>query len=237
VVAPWLPQIIQTAAHGLKSIYRLRNAMNSFKKAPSDLEPVIYVVDDDQAVRDALVELFLSMKMNSQSFESPSDFLARADTTRAGCIVLDVRMPGLNGLDFQNHLDGSGSKMPIIFMTGYGDIPMTVRAMKAGATDFITKPFSDSIMLDAVENAIRLDGERRKAAAVVDEVHRLTGTLTPREREVMHAVAKGLMNKQIAFELGITEMTVKLHRMSVMKKMEARSIADLVRKVEQIRDV
>lgn len=211
--------------------------MNSIKKAPSDLEPVIYVVDDDEAVRNALVELFLSMKMNSQSFESPSDFLARADTTRAGCIVLDVRMPGLNGLDFQNHLDGSGSKMPIIFMTGYGDIPMTVRAMKAGATDFITKPFSDSIMLDAVENAIRLDGERRRVAAVVDEVHRLTGTLTPREREVMRAVAKGLMNKQIAFELGITEMTVKLHRMSVMKKMEARSVADLVRKVEQIREV
>jgi FixJ family two-component response regulator len=211
--------------------------MNNVKKAPQNSEPVIYVVDDDQAVRDALVELFLSMKMNSQSFESPSDFLARADTSRAGCIVLDVRMPGLNGLDFQNHLDGSGSKMPIIFMTGYGDIPMTVRAMKAGATDFITKPFSDSIMLDAVENAIRVDGERRKAAAVVDEVQRLTGTLTPREREVMHAVAKGLMNKQIAFELGITEMTVKLHRMSVMKKMEARSVADLVRKVEQIRDV
>ena len=210
---------------------------NIRKSSPEPQEPVIYVVDDDQAVRDALVELFLSMKMKAQAFESPSDFLDRADINRPGCIVLDVRMPGLNGLDFQNHLDSSGSKMPIIFMTGYGDIPMTVRAMKAGATDFITKPFNDNIMLDAVESAIRVDRERRRTAAIVDQIHALVQTLTPREREVMYAVAKGLMNKQIAFELGITEMTVKLHRMSVMRKMEVRSVADLVRNVEQIKDL
>lgn len=212
--------------------------MNSASKIAADTsEPIVYIVDDDLGVRDALQELFISMKMKATTFDSPSDFLERADTTRAGCIVLDVRMPGLNGLDFQNHLDAAGSRMPIIFMTGYGDIPMTVRAMKAGAIDFIPKPFSDNVMLAAVENAIRVDGERRKFAAAVGAVQNLVQTLTPREKEVMYEVAKGLMNKQIAFELGITEMTVKLHRMSVMRKMEVRSVADLVRKVEQVREV
>lgn len=209
---------------------------NATKIVQETSDPIVYVVDDDLGVRDALLELFMSMKMKAATFESPSDFLERADIKRAGCIVLDVRMPGLNGLDFQNHLDTAGSKMPIIFMTGYGDIPMTVRAMKAGATDFIPKPFSDNVMLAAVENAIRVDGERRKSAAAIGAVNSLVQTLTPREKEVMFEVAKGLMNKQIAFELGITEMTVKLHRMSVMRKMEVRSVADLVRKVEQIRE-
>jgi FixJ family two-component response regulator len=195
---------------------------------------IVYVVDDDISMRESLVDLFQSMKIETSSFESAADFLGRADLGRAGCILLDVRLPGVSGLDFQDQLERMGSKMPIIFMTGFGDIPMSVRAMKAGAVDFLTKPFRDQDILDAVAAAIEKDAVRRRESAASEAVASLVETLTPREREVMAAVAKGLMNKQIAYDLGITEITVKLHRGNVMRKMQVRSVADLVRKVEMM---
>ncbi|MGF9694112.1 response regulator transcription factor [Rhizobium sp. 0TCS1.26] len=201
-------------------------------RKPAATGPVVYVVDDDQSMREALTDLFSSMKMEVMPFESAQAFLDKADLGRPGCILLDVRLPGLSGLDFQNHLERTGNKMPIIFMTGFGDIPMTVRAMKAGAVDFLSKPFREQDILDAVSVALERDARNRQDRAASDAVAVLAATLTPREREVMGAVVKGLMNKQIAFALGISEITVKLHRGNVMRKMEARSVADLVRKVE-----
>jgi FixJ family two-component response regulator len=143
-------------------------------------------------------------------------------------------MPGGTGLDVQSHLISTGSQMPVIFLTAHADVPASVRAMKAGATDFLTKPFVNQDLLDAVDHAIRLDDERRKMKAEQDRICTLVGTLTPREQEVMFGVVSGLMNKQVAYQLGISEMTVKLHRMSVMRKMQSRSLADLVRKVERL---
>jgi FixJ family two-component response regulator len=194
--------------------------------------PVVYIVDDDQSMREALADLFQSMKIAANAFETTQAFLDGADLDRPGCILLDVRLPGLSGLDFQGHLERIGNSMPIIFMTGFGDIPMSVRAMKAGAVDFLTKPFREQDILDAVTVALEKDSRRRLESAASDAVAALAETLTPREREVMAAVVKGLMNKQIAFDLGISEITVKLHRGNVMRKMEARSVADLVRKAE-----
>ncbi|CAN7582080.1 response regulator transcription factor [Rhizobium sp. LjRoot30] len=200
--------------------------------ATNPSEPIVYVIDDDPSIREALVDLFLSMKIATSAFADTRSFLDSADTNRAGCILLDVRLPGLSGLDFQGQLEQAGSRMPIIFMTGFGDIPMSVRAMKAGAVDFLTKPFRDQDILDAVTIALDKDAQRRQENAAHDAVVKLAGSLTPREREVMTAVVAGLMNKQIAFNLGISEITVKLHRGNVMRKMEARSVADLVRKAE-----
>lgn len=201
-------------------------------KAPANDTPVVYIVDDDPSIREALVDLFLSTRTDATSFESAQDLLDNADLKRPGCILLDVRLPGANGLDFQLHLEKLGNQMPIIFMTGHGDIPMSVRAMKAGAVDFLAKPFRDQDILDAVAAAFQKDREVRLQSAANDAVAKLASTLTPREHEVMAAVVKGLMNKQIAFSLGISEITVKLHRGNVMRKMEARSVADLVRKAE-----
>lgn len=209
--------------------------MNDAKKsakAPANNTPVVYIVDDDPSIREALVDLFLSTRTDATSFESAQDLLDNADLKRPGCILLDVRLPGANGLDFQLHLEKLGNQMPIIFMTGHGDIPMSVRAMKAGAVDFLAKPFRDQDILDAVAAAFQKDREVRLQSAANDAVTKLASTLTPREHEVMAAVVKGLMNKQIAFNLGISEITVKLHRGNVMRKMEARSVADLVRKAE-----
>ncbi|MBP1844181.1 FixJ family two-component response regulator [Rhizobium petrolearium] len=209
--------------------------MNDAKKsakAPANDTPVVYIVDDDPSIREALVDLFLSTRTDATSFESAQDLLDNADLKRPGCILLDVRLPGANGLDFQLHLEKLGNQMPIIFMTGHGDIPMSVRAMKAGAVDFLAKPFRDQDILDAVAAAFKKDREVRLQSAANDAVAKLASTLTPREHEVMAAVVKGLMNKQIAFNLGISEITVKLHRGNVMRKMEARSVADLVRKAE-----
>lgn len=202
--------------------------------ATNPSEPIVYVIDDDPSIREALVDLFLSMKIATSAFADTRSFLEGADLTRAGCILLDVRLPGLSGLDFQGQLEQTGSRMPIIFMTGFGDIPMSVRAMKAGAVDFLTKPFRDQDILDAVTIALDKDALRRQENAAHDAVVKLAGSLTPREREVMAAVVAGLMNKQIAFNLGISEITVKLHRGNVMRKMEARSVADLVRKAEML---
>lgn len=193
---------------------------------------VVYIVDDDPSIREALVDLFLSVRTDAKAFESAQQLLDTADLERPGCILLDVRLPGGNGLDLQAHLEKLGNRMPIIFMTGHGDIPMTVRAMKAGAVDFLAKPFRDQDILDAVSLALQRDREQREQSAANGAVADLAKTLTRREHEVMAAVVKGLMNKQIAFNLGISEITVKLHRGNVMRKMEARSVADLVRKAE-----
>ncbi|MBW6424306.1 response regulator transcription factor [Rhizobium sp. XQZ8] len=194
--------------------------------------PIVYILDDDESMREALTDLLQSMQIASIAFETTQAFLESFDRDRPGCILLDVRLPGMSGLDFQGHLDRIGSHMPIIFMTGFGDIPMSVRAMKAGAVDFLTKPFRDQDLLDAVTVALDRDAKRRRENAASDAVASLAATLTPREREVMAAVVEGLMNKQIAFNLGISEITVKLHRGNVMRKMDARSVADLVRKSE-----
>lgn len=208
------------------------NDARKLAKTTSNNTPVVYVVDDDPSIREALVDLFLSIRTQAQAFESAQDFLDNADLKRPGCILLDVRLPGANGLDFQLHLERLGNQMPIIFMTGHGDIPMTVRAMKAGAVDFLSKPFRDQDILDAVSVAFQKDRDLRQQSAASGAVTELAKTLTRREHEVMTAVVQGLMNKQIAFNLGISEITVKLHRGNVMRKMEARSVADLVRKAE-----
>lgn len=194
--------------------------------------PVVFIVDDDQSMREALTDLFHSMQFDAEAFDSAAALLQTANFNRPGCILLDVRLPGVSGLDLQTQLERIGSKMPIIFMTGFGDIPMSVRAMKAGAVDFLTKPFKDQDILDAVATAMERDAARRLQSVQSEAVVLLAGNLTPREREVMQAVVKGLMNKQIAHELGISEVTVKLHRGNVMRKMEVRSVAELVRKAE-----
>ncbi|WP_276122520.1 response regulator transcription factor [Pararhizobium qamdonense] len=209
----------------------MNDARKSAKTTSNDT-PVVYVVDDDPSIREALVDLFLSVRTEALAFESAQDLLYNADLKRPGCILLDVRLPGANGLDFQLHLEKLGNRMPIIFMTGHGDIPMTVRAMKAGAVDFLAKPFRDQDILDAVAVAFQKDRDLRQQSAANGAVTELAKSLTRREHEVMTAVVQGLMNKQIAFNLGISEITVKLHRGNVMRKMEARSVADLVRKAE-----
>jgi Response regulator len=195
-------------------------------------EPLVLVVDDDEHIREALCDLLRSVGIDALCFASSQEFLGASLPDRPGCLVLDVRLPGLSGLDFQRHLANQGNPMPIVFMTGFGDIPMSVRAMKAGASDFLTKPFRDQDMLDAVAGAIEKDRVRRRSRVAAEDAASQAATLTPREREVMGAVVKGLMNKQIAAELGISEVTVKLHRGNVMRKMQVRSVADLVRKVE-----
>jgi FixJ family two-component response regulator len=194
--------------------------------------PLVIVVDDDPSIREALVDLFRSVGTQALAFASTAELMAAKLPDRPGCMVLDVRLPGGSGLDLQNHLASTGNRRPVIFMTGHGDIPMTVRAMKAGAVDFLTKPFRDQDMLDAAAAAIEKDRLRRREEGALQEVASLAATLTAREREVMAAVVRGLMNKQIAGELGITEITVKLHRGNVMRKLDARSVADLVRKAE-----
>ncbi|MGZ2506033.1 response regulator transcription factor [Rhizobium leguminosarum] len=210
--------------------------MPDIHSRPKD-KPIVFIVDDDPSMREALIDLFLSMNFDAQAFESAAVFLAEANFNRHGCILLDVRLPGVSGLDFQGQLERIGNKMPIVFMTGFGDIPMSVRAMKAGAVDFLTKPFKDQDILDAVATAIERDMVRRQKNAQSDAVSSLAQNLTPRELEVMDCVVRGLMNKQIAFELGISEVTVKLHRGNVMRKMEARTVVDLVKKAEIVAGV
>lgn len=204
------------------------------KQAKEPPQLVVFIVDDDVSMREALTDLFRSMKFDAEAFDSATAFLEKANLNRPGCLLLDVRLPGISGLDFQMQLERVGNRMPIIFMTGFGDIPMSVRAMKAGAVDFLTKPFKEQDILDAVAAAMERDASRRRESAQNEAVSSLAEQLTPREREVMSAVVRGLMNKQIAYELGISEVTVKLHRGNVMRKMEARSVADLVRKAELI---
>ncbi len=199
--------------------------------APSDA-PCIYVVDDDQSVREALGGLFRSVGYRVQLFGSTAEFMKVQPVNTSRCLVLDVRLPGVSGLELQNHLNREEIHIPIIFMTGHGDIPMSVRAMKAGAIDFLSKPFRDQDMLDAVAHALDTDRKRRYADQSVSAVRAAFESLTAREREVMQLVTSGLMNKQVAGQLDLSEITVKIHRGNVMKKMAAQSLADLVRMAE-----
>lgn len=196
--------------------------------------PTVFVVDDDPSIRDALDSLFRSVGLLVEAFGSAADLQQRHLTDVPGCLVLDVRLPGVSGLDFQNHLARLNVTLPIVFMTGHGDIPMSVRAMKAGAVDFLAKPFRDQDMLDAVMAAIDRDAKRRSELAAIGDLKALYETLSAREREVMGHVTAGLMNKQIAGIIGLSEITVKIHRGHVMRKMHARSLADLVRKAETL---
>ncbi|MBW8840727.1 MAG: response regulator transcription factor [Sphingomonadales bacterium] len=191
--------------------------------------PLVVIVDDDAAVRTSIEELMLSVGIDAASFGSTRELLEANLPERPGCLVLDVRMPGSSGLDLQQHFAAIGNLKPIVFLTGHGDIPMTVQAMKAGAVDFLTKPFRDQSLLDAVAMGIERDVAQRADARLVKEYADRHDTLTPRERQFFHLVAQGRLNKQVAFELGITEVTVKLHRSSVMKKMEVSTIGELIR--------
>jgi FixJ family two-component response regulator len=197
-------------------------------------EPLVFIVEDDESMRRALSNLFQSVGLEVEMFGSASEMLQARLPDVASCLVLDVRLPGLSGLDFQAELAKANILIPIIFMTGHGDIPMTVRAMKGGAVDFLTKPFRDQDMLDAVTVAIERDRKRREAGKIVANLQTHFETLTPREREILALVSSGLMNKQIAAELGLAEITVKIHRGHIMRKMGAKSLADLVRKAETL---
>jgi FixJ family two-component response regulator len=195
-------------------------------------EQIVFVVDDDESMRVALTYLFRSMNLQVEVFSTATALLESKLPNIASCLVLDIRLPGVNGLEFQDVLAKAGIHIPIVFMTGHGDIPMSVKAMKAGAVDFLPKPFRDQDMLDAVIRALEQDRKRRDGETAVSQLRHLFETLTPREREVLALVISGLMNKQIAHRLEVSEITVKIHRGHVMKKMEASSLADLVRMAE-----
>lgn len=212
---------------------QIRRTPSSASQRNGD-QPLVIIVDDDPAVREALHELMLSAGLQPTSFASTRELLAAGVLEKPGCLILDVRMPGASGLDLQHQLAASGNPKPIIFLTGHGDIPMTVQAMKSGAVDFLTKPVRDQTLLDAVIAAIDRDAEQRARDSVVKQNVERLQTLTPREREILAEVARGRLNKQIAFDLGISEVTVKLHRGNVMRKMQAASIGELIRAWEAL---
>lgn len=190
---------------------------------------MVFVIDDDASVRASLSELLTSVDLPACTFASTLDFMQHCPPDVPSCLILDVRLPGCSGLDFQAHLANSAVQMPVIFITGYGDIPMTVRAMKAGAFEFLTKPFRDQDLLDAVQRGLEQDRERRERQKTIEDIKARFRTLTRRERDVVAGVSAGLMNKQIAGELAIAEITVKVHRGNAMRKIGARSLADLIR--------
>jgi FixJ family two-component response regulator len=197
-------------------------------------DAVVFIIDDDVAVREALHNLLRDVRLQAEVFGSPAEFLASKLPDAASCLVLDIRLPGVGGLDFQAELARANIGIPIIFMTGYADIPMAARAMKAGAVDFLTKPFREQDMLDAVAIAIERDRIRREGVKAASGMRALFETLSPREREVMALVTSGLMNKQVAAKTGLAESTVKIHRGQVMRRMGAKSLADLIKMAEMI---
>ena len=202
----------------------------------SEDQPVVFVIDDSPSVRDALDSLIRSVHLNVQAFGSIEEFLQFKRPDAPGCIVLDVRLPGLSGLDFQREMAKSNIDLSIIFITGHGDVPMSVRAIKAGAIEFLTKPFRDQDLLDAIYLGIERDRSRRQASAIIAVLRGHFASLTARERQVMLQVASGRPNKQIAAELKLSEVTVKVHRRHVMRKMKAKSLADLVRMADKLSD-
>jgi FixJ family two-component response regulator len=194
----------------------------------------VHVIDDDVSPREALGLLFPSLGHDVRTYASVQEFLDAGAHNGLGCILLDVRLPGISGLDFQSRRDGLGVHLPIVLMTGHGDIPMSVRAMKAGAVDFLSKPFRDQDMIDAVTAAIERDRERRAADSATADIRDRHASLSPREKQVMALVAAGKMNKQVAFDLGLSEITIKTYRGAVMQKMAARTFADLVRMADAL---
>ena len=197
-------------------------------------DSIVYVVDDDSSVREAIKSLIRSVGLRVETFGTAQEFLKSARPDAPGCVVLDVRLPGLSGLDLQRELAANGINLPVIFITGHGDIPMSVRAMKAGALEFLTKPFRDQDLLDAILQALERDLSARQQRSETAELRERFDSLTAREREVMGLVVSGLLNKQIAGELGTSEVTIKIHRSQVMKKMGAGSLAELVRMTEKL---
>lgn len=202
--------------------------MSNFSEVRKDAATV-YVVDDDDGMRRALTLLLSTVGYNTHAYARPSEFLAKLKTDEPGCLVLDIRMPEMSGLELQRQLNRSGCMLPIIFITGHGDVPMAVQAMKAGAFEFIQKPFRDQDLLDQINHALRHDAENRQNVARRADVLRRLETLTPRERQVMNLVVDGGANKVIAIDLGLSERTVEIHRAKVMEKMGARSVAHLVK--------
>jgi len=202
---------------------------------PTSETAVVHVVDDDESMRGALEGLFDTMGLETRTYAAARDFLATNLADKPGCVVIDVRLPDMNGLEFQAQLTQMGIRLPVVVITGYGDISMSVRAMKRGAVDFLSKPFRDQDMLDAVMAAIERDRQRRKIDDDVSQMEQRFGTLSPREQQVMLLVTAGKMNKQIASDLGISEITTKIHRGAAMRKMGARTLADLVRMADIVK--
>ena len=213
----------------------LLHAADGRRESPMSQGPVVFVVDDDPSIRSSLKFLMSSVGLQVEGFESADAFLQRKLPDASSCLILDVRLRGLSGLDFQRELAAKDCHMPIIFITGHGDIPMSVRAMKAGAVEFLTKPFRDQDLLDAVRIALKKDSERREREKEVDDVKVRFDSLTPREQKVISMVVSGRLNKQIADQLGTAENTVKVHRSRAMEKMRAQSVAELVKMIEKLK--
>jgi len=197
--------------------------------------PTVFIVDDDRSMRQAVQDLVESVGLRAESFATGGEFLAKGRTNSPSCLVLDVRLPQMSGLDFQNRLTESGMQIPIIFITAHGDVPMSVKALKAGAVEFLTKPFRDQDLIDAIQQALQRDRAAREQQAEILDVHERYQTLTPREREVMALVVSGLLNKQIASEIGASEATVKIHRGNMMQKMQVGSLIELVRVSDKLK--